>query len=212
MLEASFLMTCWQIATEQLKLWLNLWFSFKTVLILNLYLYRRNHFLVSIWQTGCHLHFYCFFLYIWVVQISELWVERLTVGRTCTPPSPLWRGSLSKDASCVCLPAEELRCCRSFWVRSYLSSWLASSVRSRNQGEHMRMSFVIKAGNRLLNLSWGMQTVTVTACVTLWSLSFISSVPQIDTRQERRQNRIRHTIIQVEFIWEHDGGVKFVII
>lgn len=43
----------------------------------------------------------------------------------------------------------------------------------------MRMSFVIKAGNRPLNLSWGMHTVTVTVCVALWSLSYISTAPQL---------------------------------
>lgn len=130
-----------------------------------------------------------------------------------TPPSPPWRGSPLKAASCVCLPAEAVRCCRSCWGRSYLSSWLASSVRSRNRGEHMRMSFVIKAGNSPLNLSWGMHTVTVTVCVALWSLSYLNR-DSIDTRQEWRQNRIWHAIIQLAFIWEicvQWRGVKYVI-
>lgn len=77
----------------------------------------------------------------------------------------------------------------------------------------MRMSFVIKAGNRPLNLSWGMHTVTVTVCVALRSLSYISTVPQLTREQERRRNRIRHAIIQVEFIWKRAySDVKYVIL
>jgi len=131
-----------------------------------------------------------------------------------TPPSPP-----SKAASSVCLPAEAVRSrChrrsrrRSCWGRSYLSSWLASSVRSRDRREYMRMSFVIKAGNRPLNLSWGMHTVTVTVCAALWSLSYISTAPQIDTRREWRRNRVRHAIVQVEFIWEEACGTVTVML
>lgn len=76
----------------------------------------------------------------------------------------------------------------------------------------MRMSFVIKAGNRPLNLSWGMHTVTVTVCAALWSLSYISTAPQIDTRREWRQNRVRHAIVQVEFIWEEACGTVTVML
>lgn len=116
---------------------------------------------------------FAFFLLFAFFPNLRVMSGRLTVGRTCTPPSPLRRGSPSKAASCVCLPAAAVRR-RSLWVRSYLSSWLASSVRSRNQREHMRMSFVIKAGNRPQNLSWGMHTVTVTASRdTLESLLYL---------------------------------------
>lgn len=141
----------------------------------------------------------CFFKFMRCVFECVL---RLTVERTYTPLSLLQRGFPLKSASCVCLPAEAVRFCRSCWGHSYLSSWLASSVRSRNRGEHIRMSFVIKAGNRPRNLSWGMHAVTATVCVALWSFSLYLTRTSIDMRQEWGQNRIRHAILQREFIRE----------
>lgn len=78
----------------------------------------------------------------------------------------------------------------------------------------MRMSFVIKAGNRPLNLSWGMHTVTVTVCVALWSLSYISPAPQLT--RDKNDGKIAYGMpsFNLSSFGKHaysDGGVKYVI-
>lgn len=117
-------------------------------------------------------------MWSWFSKHEDGYLLRLTVKRKYILPSPPWRGSPLLVASSVCLPGEAARFCRSCWGRSYLSSWLASSVRSRNRGEHIRMSFVIKAGNRPLNLSWRMHTVTVTMCVCVCVWHFGGASPK----------------------------------
>lgn len=155
----------------------------------------------------------CIFLIrIWHVCVFEC-VVRLTVERTYTPPCLPQRGFPLKSASSVCLPAEAVRFCRSCWGHSYLSSWLASSVRSRNRGEHIRMSFVIKAGNRPLNLSWGMYAVTATVCVALWSFSYISPAPQLT--RDKNEGKIAYGMpsFNLSSFGKRayiDGGVKYV--
>lgn len=202
----------------KLELRLKLRFFLKNRHLLNLDLYRRPIWLSSSAPGDGKGSLSAFFI-IFFPLTSELCKSqsneqsRLTVGRTCTPPSPLRRDSPLKAASCVCLPAEAVRrhrrhhhhhrCC-SFWVRSYLSSWLASSVRSRNQGEHMRMSFVIKAGSRPQNLSWGMHAVTVTALRdTLESLLYLERASNWhETRAAAKSHTAHH-----HSRWVHLGNM-----
>lgn len=142
---------------------------------------------------------------------------RLTVKKTWTPPSPPWRGFPLKRASSVCLPAEAARFCRSCWGRSYLSSWLASPVRNRNRGEHIRMSFVIKAGNGGLWIYLRGCTRRHRPCV--WHFRGASPIhlaPRLNwhkTRMTAKSHTARHHSSGVhsgEHVYS-DGGVKYVI-
>lgn len=149
-------------------------------------------------------------------------LARLTVKRTCTLPSPPWRGFPPKRASSVCLPAEAAHFCRSCWGRSYLSSWLASPVRNRNRGEHIRMSFVIKAGNGGLWIYLGGCTrwhrQCVCACVSVWHFRGASPISHSrlnwhETRMTAKSHTARHHSSGVHLGKRvyGDGGVKYVI-
>lgn len=77
----------------------------------------------------------------------------------------------------------------------------------------MRMSFVIKAGNGPVNLSWGMHTVTATVCVALRSPSCISAAPQLT--RDRNDGKITYGTPSFKLgsfgeLGYSDSGIKYV--
>lgn len=161
-------------------------FPWKTVWLLHLYLYRRcsRHILLSAsvylmrctslsvrhGKTSCHPHFFPFFFitrlsFARLRQDNEWW--DLLKGECIL--LHLLRGEVLHwwlHLLFVCLPRRCAAAAHAGAAAICLLDWLLLWG-AEIGGEHMRMSFVIKAGNRPLNLSWGMHTVTVTVCVAL---------------------------------------------
>lgn len=77
----------------------------------------------------------------------------------------------------------------------------------------MRMSFVIKAGSRPQNLSWGMHAVTVTALRdTLESLLYLDA--RLKLTRDKSSGKIAYGTpsFTLGSFGKHDGRVKYVIL
>lgn len=195
----------WQPSKIKLKLRLKLGFFFKNMRLLDLYLYRRPIWLSASASArrnpGRCPHFLSFFFFPSHLSCANLRVmseEAYFRENMYSSISSAERFSI--EGCILCLPA-----CRGGAPRRVLGPQLFVFLIGffcEEQKSGRTHADVVCNQSRKQASEFILGDAHGDSCVTLWSLSFISSVPQIDTRQERRRNRIRHTIIQVGFIWE----------